>query len=190
MFSRRDQANSHSPQSSCGGVESIQGTPNTNLTAVTPDDPRGKGKGKCVEQTGAAFNAAVNHDPFVSGSGSSSGGTIFTSKEQKLSATALAFHPATKSSATSSTTIKAAAGPLPGTLEHVQQAIAQHAAEAASTTCIQATSYGTFSTDAGIGRCFKVTDAFQTDAAVACRFTVDVSYAILILPRASVFLRS
>src|ERR1700712_3975022 len=74
----------HSPPSSHGAVESAQGTPNTALTAFSPEDVKPP---KSADSRPSSAPLSTNHqDPFVTAGPRSKA-------DQKLSATASAFQP-------------------------------------------------------------------------------------------------
>ncbi|PQE16546.1 meiosis mei2 protein [Rutstroemia sp. NJR-2017a BBW] len=84
-----------SPPSSTGAVESVQGTPNTALTAFSPEDVR---PAKSADSRPSSAPLSTNQqDPFVSAGPRSKA-------DQKLSATASAFQPFSYSVGPSSTT--------------------------------------------------------------------------------------
>ncbi|KAM3073805.1 hypothetical protein ACMFMG_008430 [Clarireedia jacksonii] len=153
-----NNAYGHSPPSSHGAVESVQGTPNTALTAFSPEDVRPP---KPADSRPSSAPLSSNHqDPFVTAGPRSKA-------DQKLSATASAFQPFSYSVGPSSTTqtaqIPAVAygsttNLVPGTVQYLDNVVASHSSPV---RVPEVTSYGRFSTDTGATRYIKVTSIYH-----------------------------
>jgi len=137
-----------SPPSSA--VESTEGTPDTRFTAFSPEDIK---PSKPVNAVGVAAQSAgtAAQDPFISAAPRPKAG-------QKLSPTASAFQPFGQSFNWCNETVSipvvahnassgaasgsGAAGPVPGTIQYLDQVVAAHANSVAQTQSTEATSFG------------------------------------------------
>lgn len=108
-----------------GAYESIQGTPNTALTAISPEDGRAPKPTAAAESRPSSANqSAVNqHDPFVT--------TTTSRASAQLSATASAFRPlqlygAAVSAPVASNLIANGSGLalIPGTIQYLDNVVA------------------------------------------------------------------
>jgi len=145
-----------SPNSSLYGVESANGsygTPDTKITAFSPEDVRGlKGSGTKYTNT---LSIAEEHDPFVSSSSTYNGKG--KAKVSGLSATAPEFDPyKNKDDVNGGMVSEALRGgaPIPGTAEHLTAIIA---AENSPSKRPEATHFGVFTTSMDKSRNFKIT---------------------------------
>ncbi|RAL60197.1 hypothetical protein DID88_000818 [Monilinia fructigena] len=142
-----------------GAFESIQGTPNTALTAISPEDGRVP-KSTTTESrpSSVAQNSANQHDPFVTSSTTSRASA-------QLSATASAFQPlqlygpagGTPAAGNLIANGSGVATLIPGTVQYLDNVVASQS-PARDT---EITSYGKFSTDTSATRCIRVTDIYQ-----------------------------
>ncbi|ESZ99458.1 hypothetical protein SBOR_0220 [Sclerotinia borealis F-4128] len=140
-----------------GAFESIQGTPNTALTAISPED--GRALKATVESRPSSVQSAANqHDPFVTA------GTAGRGSAQ-LSATASTFQPlhlyrpAVGTPVTGNLIANGSGSVtlIPGTIQYLDNVVASQSPVRDS----EITNYGKFSTDTGATRCIKVTDIYQ-----------------------------
>lgn len=142
-----------SPHSSSGAVESTQGTPDTRLTAFSPEDVRPP-KGIKFGLASASFEATPQ-DPFVS---SGSRNKI----DQKLSATASAFQPfsskASKDGPSYSTPV-VAYGSLIG--RGTEKTSASQLVPLDDAQSSEASNYGTFTSDTGASRCIRMKSIYN-----------------------------
>ncbi|TGO69124.1 hypothetical protein BOTNAR_0015g00400 [Botryotinia narcissicola] len=142
-----------------GAFESIQGTPNTAITAISPEDARVPKQSATDSRASSVTTAANQHDPFVTT------GTTTSRASAQLSATASAFQPLHLygpavgapitgnliANGSGSTTL------IPGTIQYLDNVVASQSPVRES----EVTSYGKFSTDTGATRCIRVTDIYQ-----------------------------
>ncbi|KAF5879639.1 putative rna recognition domain-containing protein 2 protein [Botrytis fragariae] len=149
-----------------GAFESIQGTPNTAITAISPEDARVP-KQSATDSRASSVTTTVNqHDPFVTT------GTTTSRASAQLSATASAFQPLHLygpavgapitgnliANGSGSTTL------IPGTIQYLDNVVASQSPVRES----EVTSYGKFSTDTGATRCIRVTDIYQKADVNSC----------------------
>ena len=127
--------NSHSPISSYGGAESNEGTPDTTLTAFSPEEVRTSRIPP--NQSDRLLSVATQHDPFVSTSA------------RPLSATASTFQPLGFRAGPPSSSLGSAAD------RHDVQYMVQPAHQM-SPGGTNITQFGTFTTDTSATRCMKV----------------------------------
>jgi hypothetical protein len=162
----------HSPHSSSGIFGSTEGTPDTRLTAFSPDDARPLKASNDV--SGGTQSGTTQQDPFVT--------TTTKGKEQKLSATASAFQPFNIPVATTTPAIElefTATAALPAQVEKLNHLIDQFKlaqgpkyGNVTLPAVIQGAQqgdtnqHGTFSTDTGATRCVQVTSIYPVDASV------------------------
>ncbi|KAA8572925.1 hypothetical protein EYC84_003476 [Monilinia fructicola] len=150
-----------------GAFESIQGTPNTALTAISPEDGRVP-KSTTAESrpSSVAQTSANQHDPFVTSSTTSRASA-------QLSATASAFQPlqlygpavGTPAAGNLIANGSGVATLIPGTVQYLDNVVASQS-PARDT---EITSYGKFSTDTSATRCIRVTDIYQkVDSVLNC----------------------
>lgn len=144
----------NSPHSSLRD-ESIQGTPQTTLTAFSPEDARGFK----VTSTRSSERPqqAAQADPFVSASK--------TKQDQKLSATASSFQPfglRVRSTAPASTSASTSR-PIPGTTQYLDAVIEKENSPARSVQEIELTQFGTFTTSTLLSRTVKIASVYKTD---------------------------
>ncbi|KAI9646936.1 hypothetical protein NHQ30_004936 [Ciborinia camelliae] len=143
-----------------GAFESIQGTPNTALTAISPEDARAPKPSTTETRTASITQSAAanQHDPFVT--------TSTTSRASaQLSATASAFQPLqlygpAVGAQVAGNVVANGSGSvtlIPGTIQYLDNVVASQSPVRDS----EITNYGKFSTDTGATRCIKVTDIYQ-----------------------------
>ena len=141
---------SGSPQSSSDSNEAFDGTPESKLTAFSPEDRAVAAKPFGVTIGGASL-AAGPHDPFIT--------PDTKGRDVKLSATASTFQPfainAGPSPTYSSSTRVRSSSETPGTLEFLQKETLDAA---------EPDRFGTFTTDTGATRCMKVTSLYGANA--------------------------
>jgi len=90
MASYRPEKLSISPHSSPGNAESVGGTPDTSLTAFSPEDLR-RGSFAIALSAGAGAGASSRDDPFVTVT--TTAATAAASRKTTLSANAVTFQP-------------------------------------------------------------------------------------------------
>lgn len=140
-----------SPHSSSGIFGSTEGTPDTRLTAFSPDDARPLKV--AIEGSTAAHAGTVQHDPFVTSTAKGKG-------EQKLSATASAFKPfvvpvpVAQPGPAIELTFPATAA-LGGKVQKLKD-ILNHVKSSQRVQQGDANQHGIFSTDTDITRCIQV----------------------------------
>ena len=158
----------YSPYSSAGNDDSAGGTPDTRLTAFSPDDPRVPRAGL----TGMSPRTLLkegHHDPFV---------TASSSKTPGLSATASAFRPVSKGGSATAAGVPSTSSPLPGTAQYLSQVIAESASPR-NREVSEGVKFGTFTTDTGATRCIKVSGIYDKMVMPAVQATFDVSRSII-----------
>lgn len=143
--------------------ESVQGTPQTNLTMFTPEDGRGFKVSSNRPAERMAPQQTMNHDPFGPPSASKS-----KVPDQKLSATASAFLPKqpyrVAMSSAPMTTSSGNTGLVPGTVEHLNNVINQAGGSGSpsrSSSVDLETTFGTFTTSTRLSRCIKISDLYK-----------------------------
>jgi hypothetical protein len=153
---------SGSPHSSSGSNDSFDATPESKLTAFSPEDRKTTAK-SFGPDTGGVLLTAGHHDPFVTPNAKN--------KEVKLSATASTFQPfgiipgPTIPTTTSSTRVRSSPT-TPSEFEYLQNA-ALNAGDVGE--------FGTFTTDTGASRCMKVTSIYGANALKLVEESLDVS---------------
>ncbi|KAF7875068.1 hypothetical protein EAF04_002240 [Stromatinia cepivora] len=155
-----------------GAFESIQGTPNTAITAISPEDARiPKPLATDSRASSVTQSAANQHDPFITA------GTTSRASAQ-LSATASAFQPlhlygpAVGTPAAGSLIVNGSGSAtlIPGTIQYLDNVVASQSPVRET----EITSYGKFSTDTGATRCLKITDIYQKVDVLSCvRFSFE-----------------
>jgi len=110
MASYHHEKLSISPRSSPGDDESVGGTPDTSLTAFSPEDLR-RGSVAVASSTGATASSSSRDDPFVTITTS----TTTAGRKTTLSANAVTFQP---SSVTSQSGTSVSRESMAGTLLH------------------------------------------------------------------------
>ena len=90
MASYRPEKLSISPHSSPGNAESVGGTPDTSLTAFSPEDLR-RGSFAIALSAGAGAGASSRDDPFVTVT--TTAAAAAASRKTTLSANAVTFQP-------------------------------------------------------------------------------------------------
>jgi hypothetical protein len=167
-----------SPYSSQGGA-SAEGTPDTGLTAFSPEDSKNIISYPIAKSAATPLKSV--HDPFVSTS-------TKPKAEQKLSATAASFRPFGLNygslSSTKSMTLTASrlSGPIPGTAQHLQQIIAAEENSPRRRAQTEITKSGTFTTDTRAGRHIKISSIFLTDVSQVVQASMDVSHCLSYSP--------
>jgi hypothetical protein len=159
--SRHNKLFSDSPNSSSDSNEEFQATPDTRLTAFSPDDrsrrvaqmsdsidPADTMPKTFGANVGGAPLTAGHHDPFVT--------TNAKNKEVKLSATASAFEPfGIQAGPSNAATRVRSSSSTPGTLEYLQKE---------TLNAGEVNQFGTFTTDTGASRCMKATSLYGLNA--------------------------
>lgn len=147
-----------SPLSSAGVGESADGSPETKMTAFSPEDTpiMDDGGSRNLINLYSSPLKANSPDPFVS---------TGTKSEQKLSATATAFQPfVLKYGSISIPLIANGSGPLPGTMQYLEKVVASNPSILGSDPLAEPSQCGIFSTDTGASRCLEVNLMYDGDA--------------------------
>jgi hypothetical protein len=151
-----------SPHSSFDSNDGFDTTPESKLTAFSPEDRCVTGNSFGAKAGGAPLTAGY-HDPFVT--------TNAKNKEVKLSATASTFQPfginAGSSASASSATRVRSSSTTPGTLEYLQKE---------TLNAGDVDRFGTFTTDTGASRCMKVTSLYGANAQKLVEASLAVSW--------------
>lgn len=140
---------SQSPHSSSGHADSAEGTPDTSLTAFSPEDARPPRAPGTSPSGGLSFDG-VQHDPFVTT-------TTAQQSTRVLSATATAFRPLGLGSSPSSITPSIITPP-----------------STSSTT-----QFGTFSTDTAASRCMKIFGIYDVEVIALVNASIKVMFTPL-----------
>jgi len=153
-----------SPNSSHDGLQSMDATPDTKLTAFSPDDVRSI-KIPSASRSADTSTESCHNDPFVS-AGSK------PKAEQKLSATASTFQPFGLKNvglAPISST------PVPGTADHLHAIIAADADVVRDPITSEVLGAGKFTTDTLASRSIKVESIFKNDISKLVESSLEVN---------------
>lgn len=164
-----------SPFSAQGDDDSFDGTPNTRLTAFSPEDTK---DGNTYKGNFAANRDNMINDPFVT--------DVKAKLDQKLSPTASSFQPLglgfhlPGSGKTASSIAGPSNAPVPGTAQHLQYIIATEENSPRRRAPQGAMSkYGQFTTETKAGRHIKVESLFKTeDISQVVDESMDVSFTL------------
>ena len=159
----------YSPYSSTGNADSIGGTPDTRITAFSPEDPRVPRSASMAPAAGV-FSKEGQHDPFV---------IVSNSKATTgLSATASAFRPVGRNISSGSASIDDnSSPPVPGTAQYLSKLIAD-STPPRTKEASDGVKFGTFTTDTGASRCIKISGIYDKMVQPAVQASLDVSRPI------------
>jgi hypothetical protein len=161
-----------SPYSSTGHVESAGGTPDTRLTAFSPEDNRLTKHASIYKSAGTPLKEG-QHDPFVTTSAQ-------PKAEQKLSATASSFRPLVVRDAPPIGTAGInGSSAIPGTAQYLNQIIAESTPPPRAPEPIEALKFGTFTTDTGASRSIKISGIYGKLVMPAVQASLEVSHSYL-----------
>lgn len=141
MTSFRVSPQKVSPISSRDGGESFEGTPDTRITAFSPEDVRPM-KLSAVQSSGTPLRG-VHHDPFIT-----------SAPKPKLDATVPSFQPYGLRAAPIPAVRLAA--PIPGTAQYLTAIIKN----ASTPPQAEATQSGVFTTSSNTSRCMKLSSNY------------------------------
>ena len=149
MTSYREMA-SPSPYSSSDHGYSAKGTPDTSLTAFSPEEAKPSRPSNTLPDTGGASLVAGQHDPFI---------TTMKPTGRSLSATASSFRPLggkeTKAGSLQEISVSSAA--------HVFLPKNGSRVSSAGGSVSSSTQVGTFSTDTGVRRNLKISAIYESE---------------------------
>ncbi|OWP05060.1 RNA recognition domain-containing protein [Marssonina coronariae] len=132
--------------------ESVQGTPQTNLTMFSPEDVRLYEYNAPANRSAERPQQASQNDPFVSSSSTQS------KADQKLSATASTFQPWGLRVPGS----KSTSGPIPGSKEFLTDQI-EKATSPSRSSGSETTQFGQFTSNSRVSRCIKISSVYKKD---------------------------
>lgn len=159
---------SQSPHSSTGQQDSIEGTPDTSLTAFSPEEVRSS-RPSHVSSIGDTTIGTAHHDPFVTAA----------VEPRTLSATASSFQPGVDLNSTKSSTAPA---PTP-----VKTTIANQPAHGGGSYLgsvspgaqIGPSQFGTFSTETGASRYLKISGIYDAEFKPLVEASLQVRFSFL-----------
>lgn len=160
MFNAPKQNNmfAASPRSSTSSNRSYDATPESKLTAFSPED-RVPNPKSAAAKVGSTPLKAGHHDPFVTG-------------KPKLSATAMAFQPfgiPSGQHAASSSAVRGRSSSMsPAPTDYSQKQ---------KPTAAEADQYGTFTTNTGASRCMKIRSIYGAHVEKLVQESLAVSFA-------------
>jgi hypothetical protein len=154
---------SQSPRSSSGRADSADGTPDTSLTAFSPEEVR-TSRASITSSIGGVSLSTCQHDPFI---------TTAHQSARPLSATASTFHPVFRSDQLSSH-IPAVSGAIAAKPGNSSDTALTRLSMTNSGSKGNSTQEGSFSTDTGATRCFKVSAIYDVDVRPLADATLQV----------------